>query len=37
VWVVEGPTITHGGYRIAAGPLNARGLGSESRAEERLY
>jgi hypothetical protein len=37
VWVVEGPTITHAGYRIAAGPLNARGLGSESRAQERLY
>ena len=23
VWIVEGPSITHAGYRIAAGPLNA--------------
>lgn len=23
VWIVEGPTITHAGYRVAAGPLNA--------------
>ena len=23
VWIIEGPTITHAGYRIAAGPLNA--------------
>jgi 4-amino-4-deoxy-L-arabinose transferase-like glycosyltransferase len=24
VWVLEGPSITHAGYRIAAGPLNGR-------------
>ena len=24
VWVLEGPTVTHGGYRIAAGPLRAK-------------
>ena len=23
VWVLEGPTLTHEGYRIAAGPLTA--------------
>lgn len=23
VWILEGPSITHAGYRIAAGPLNA--------------
>ena len=23
VWIIEGPTVTHGGYRVVAGPLTA--------------
>jgi hypothetical protein len=26
VWIVEGPTITHAGFRVAAGPLKAAAL-----------
>jgi hypothetical protein len=30
VWLVDGPTRTHGAYRVAAGPLSARDLATRA-------
>lgn len=37
VWIVEGPSITHSGYKVARGPLSARELLKEENREPRVH
>jgi hypothetical protein len=35
VWIVEGPSLTHAGFRVAAGPLQAASIATRSVAQSR--